>query len=256
MQSRVLTLSLIVLFGPVLSLLYIFALILLSIPSIVFLSLFWCSYPFYTSCPTYYFYTSPLDAYFSAPSISLYYVLYITLLLLLVPFLYFSAYLPIPPLPFLTESVSCSGGFELDSLGDRGILYNRRRLELSRSLNRYWISSYLTVTSDKLDLYLTETNTSQELLAQFKYAQETKESDSESDLSVILESSVSSGKEALDLRLPEPCGNLGITMMMANMGFTKQMTSSGEGDSLSVDKFLDNLELIFLVIEGNFTAPE
>ena len=44
--------------------------------------------------------------------------------------------------------------------------------------------------------------------------------------------------------------------MMANMGLTKQMTFSGEKGSPSVDEFLDNLELTFLVMEGNFAAPD
>lgn len=44
--------------------------------------------------------------------------------------------------------------------------------------------------------------------------------------------------------------------MMANMGFTKQMTFSGEKDSPPVGEFLDNLELTFLLMEGYFAAPE
>ena len=177
-------------------------------------------------------------------------------------FPYSSFYIPVHPLSLTIEPWSHLIGFGLDSLRGRGTLCNRRRQELSESLNRYLISSYPTITGEELDLHLTEPDTShepdtsQELLAQFRYAQETRESDSESDPPIVPESLVSSEEEVPDLRLPEPRGNPGVAMMMANMGLTKQMTFSGEKGSPSVDEFLDNLELTFLVMEGNFAAPD
>ena len=75
-------------------------------------------------------------------------------------------------------------------------------------------------------------------------------------LSIVSESSLSSEGQLPKLEVREPRGNPGVAMMMANIGLTKQMTFSGEKGSPSVDEFLDNLELTFLVMEGNFTAPD
>ena len=72
--------------------------------------------------------------------------------------------------------------------------------------------------------------------------------------SIMLESLVSSEGQVPESRVLELYRNPGVVMMIANIGLTKQMTFSGEKGSLSVDEFLDNLELTFLVMEGNFAA--
>ena len=136
----------------------------------------------------------------------------------------------------------------------RGILGNRRRQELSGSLNRYLISSYPTITGEELDLYPTEADTIQELLVQFRHARDIQESDSESGPSAEPGSSVNSEAESAGLIIPEQ-NYPGCVWTMANISFAKQMTFSREKDTPPVREFLDNLELSFLYMEGN-TTPE